>query len=285
LQHPCICLLPIALQLRLCSQVLVSSACPALLLVCTALPCQIFVCLALLARLAPCCLSSHYWDQVNLPSAVSRSSEPGRLRSSVLVPCCGAVAGSRGGRQHKCLPIPVEHSLNRTRQHVCAYLICRRSEPTSLDHKDHHPPGQTHSMEPSCKIEEVADEQSDQKIDPAGQPATSDGDDEAPAPEPPAAASAAAAAAPPDASDPPPAAAAAAAIQLTPPEDCEAVTPDRGVLKKTLVPGSGERPALHARCLGGALLHCGAAQLSLQSLRVAEQCALGWTLILTWGWE
>ncbi|GBF95318.1 peptidyl-prolyl cis-trans isomerase [Raphidocelis subcapitata] len=36
---------------------------------------------------------------------------------------------------------------------------------------------------------------------------------------------------------------------LTPPDDCEAVTEDRGVLKTVLVEGDGERPCLHARCL------------------------------------
>jgi hypothetical protein len=34
------------------------------------------------------------------------------------------------------------------------------------------------------------------------------------------------------------------------PEDCEAVTPDRGVLKAVLAEGAGDKPCLHARCLG-----------------------------------
>jgi hypothetical protein len=37
---------------------------------------------------------------------------------------------------------------------------------------------------------------------------------------------------------------------MTPPEDCESITPDGGVLKKVLAAGSGEKPSLHARCLG-----------------------------------
>ncbi|GLC34613.1 hypothetical protein PLESTM_000217400 [Pleodorina starrii] len=39
-------------------------------------------------------------------------------------------------------------------------------------------------------------------------------------------------------------------IPLSPPEDCIAVTPDRGVLKKVLEAGeSDDKPSLHARCL------------------------------------
>lgn len=38
---------------------------------------------------------------------------------------------------------------------------------------------------------------------------------------------------------------------LTPPEDCLPVTADGGVLIKTIQPGEGDKPALHARCLGG----------------------------------
>ncbi|GIL72185.1 hypothetical protein Vretimale_335 [Volvox reticuliferus] len=39
-------------------------------------------------------------------------------------------------------------------------------------------------------------------------------------------------------------------VSLTPPEDCIAVTEDRGVLKKVLEPGeSDDKPSLHARCL------------------------------------
>lgn len=39
-------------------------------------------------------------------------------------------------------------------------------------------------------------------------------------------------------------------VPLTPPEDCEPVTSDGGVLKKVLEPGFGDPPPLHANCLG-----------------------------------
>ncbi len=46
----------------------------------------------------------------------------------------------------------------------------------------------------------------------------------------------------------------ASSVPLSPPEDCEAVTSDRGVLKKVLEPGEpGTTPTLHARCLGETL--------------------------------
>lgn len=40
-----------------------------------------------------------------------------------------------------------------------------------------------------------------------------------------------------------------APLPMVPPEDCEKVTPDGGVLKKTITEGSGDRPCLHARCI------------------------------------
>lgn len=48
-------------------------------------------------------------------------------------------------------------------------------------------------------------------------------------------------------------AAEAPTIMLEPPEDCEPVTADGGVLKKVLAEGDGDPPGLHARCLGGSI--------------------------------
>jgi hypothetical protein len=41
-----------------------------------------------------------------------------------------------------------------------------------------------------------------------------------------------------------------ASIPLTPPEGSLRVTPDGTVLKHVLQPGAGDKPPLHARCLG-----------------------------------
>lgn len=40
---------------------------------------------------------------------------------------------------------------------------------------------------------------------------------------------------------------------LHPPEQCEQITPDGVVLKHVLVEGTGDKPKLFARCLGGVL--------------------------------
>ncbi len=38
---------------------------------------------------------------------------------------------------------------------------------------------------------------------------------------------------------------------LRPPEDCEPVTEDGGVMKRVISEGTGDKPPRHARCLGG----------------------------------
>jgi hypothetical protein len=42
----------------------------------------------------------------------------------------------------------------------------------------------------------------------------------------------------------------ACSVPLVPPQDCEKITPDGGVLKHVVEAGAGELPVLHGRCLG-----------------------------------
>jgi hypothetical protein len=96
----------------------------------------------------------------------------------------------------------------------------------------------------SCVIEDITDSQDEGAPGSAGPSAGGGGDSARGVARAPAAAGGDAAGpsgGDADADAPPP---------LSPPDDAEAVTPDRGVVKVVLAEGSGDAPLLHARCLG-----------------------------------